>query len=122
MYWLLILSLVTGAPPPASTLPGFLDAAKLTALCDASGADAEAGRALCMGYVVGSVDQLMAQQARRDEPRRSICPPRNMTAEDAMKAVVKYSRFGATATGVGASAFIRFAMEDSFPCRRGAPR
>ncbi len=122
MHWLVILSLVTGAPPPAGTLPGFLDAAKLVSLCDAAGADAEAARAICIGYVVGSVDQLMAQQARRDASRRTICPPSNMTADAAMKAVVKYSRFGSTATGVGASAFVKFAMEDSFPCQSPGAR
>ena len=85
-------------------------------------ADAAAGRAICIGYVVGSVDQLMAQQARREAPRRTICPPSGMTADEAMKAVVRYSRFGSTATGVGASAFVKFAMEDSFPCQPPTPR
>lgn len=120
MQWLLILSLVTGVAPPPATMPGFLDTERLMALCDAGGPDAESGRAICMGYIVGSLDQLMAQQSRRDEGRRTICPPKDMTAEDAVRAVIKYSRFGATATGIAASSFVRFAMEDSFPCQPAA--
>lgn len=116
MFGLLLLSLVTGEPPPPALLPGFLDAARLMAFCEAKGEDADAGRALCMGYVVGAVDQLVAQQARRDESRRTICVPKAMTPNDAVAAVVKYSRFAATAKGIGASSFVRFAMEDTYPC------
>src|SRR5512143_35088 len=96
MHWLLFLSLVTGGPPQPATLPGFLDAAKLMALCDATGRDAEAARAICAGYVVGSVDQLMAQQARRDGSRHTICPPKTITVDETVKAIVRYSRFATT--------------------------
>ena len=119
MLAILILSLVTGSPPAASMMPGFMDAAKLGALCNASGPDAKSGQSLCMGYVVGAMDKLMAQQARRETPRRRICPPKAMTANDAVMAVVKYSRFAVTAKGIGASSFIRFAMEDTYPCQVG---
>jgi hypothetical protein len=117
MLGLLILSLVTGSAPPAPTLPGFVDTAKLMSMCKADGDDAIAGQSICMGYVVGAVDQLMAQEARREPTRRTICPPKNMTVDEAVAAVVKYSRFATTAQGIGASSFIRFAMEDTYPCR-----
>lgn len=119
MLTLLILSLIAGAAPaPAPTpMPGFVDTAKLISMCKAEGPGAAAGQAICMGYVTGAVDQLMAQQARREGPRRTICPPKTMTVNDAVAAVVKFSRFGATAQGIGASSFIRFAMEDTYPCR-----
>src|SRR3569833_4429092 len=114
MLGLLLLSLVTGDPPPPAMLPGFLDAAKLMTFCEAKGDDAAAGRALCMGYVVGAVDQLVAQQARRDESRRTICAPKTLTPNDAVAAVVKYSRFATTAKSIAASGFVRFAMEDTY--------
>jgi hypothetical protein len=117
MLALLILSLVTGAPPAPATMPGFMDAARLMSLCKAAGPDAKSGQSICAGYVVGVVDELMAQQSRRDGPRRTICPPKSMTASDAVAAVVKYSRFAATARGVGAASYIRFAMEDTYPCQ-----
>jgi hypothetical protein len=123
MIGLLILSLTTATAPPPPTMPGFFDAARLAAVCSADGPDAKSGQAICMGYVVGAVDQLMVQQARRDEIRRTICPPKTLSATDAMKAVVKYSRFASTAHGIGAASFVRFAMEDTYPCAiRGGGR
>lgn len=117
MLGLLLLSLVTGSAPPPPTMPGFVDTAKLMSMCKAEGPDAMAGQSICMGYVIGAVDQLMAQQARREGVRRTICPPKTMTVNEAVAAVVKYSRFATTAQGIGASSFIRFAMEDTYPCQ-----
>jgi len=123
MLGLLLLSLVTGSAAPPPTLSGFVDAAKLMSMCKADGPDAEAGQAICTGYVIGAVDELMAQQARRDGSRRTICPPKSMTVNDVVAAVVKYSRFAATAQGIGAASFVRFAMEDAYPCHvRGGGR
>ena len=117
MVSLLILSLVTGTAPPLPAMPGFVDTARLMSMCKAEGPDAKSGQAICTGYVIGAVDQLMAQQARREGPRRTICPPKSLTVNEAVAAIVKYSRFGATAKGIGASGFIRFAMEDTYPCQ-----
>jgi hypothetical protein len=117
MLAVLILSLVTGSTPPPAMMPGFMDTSKLVAMCKADGPDAQAGQAICMGYVAGALDQLLAQQSRREGPRRTICVPNSMTVNDAVTAVVKYSRFAVTARGIGASSFIKFAMEDTYPCQ-----
>lgn len=114
MFWLLALSIVTGLPPPPPSQPGFIDAARLAALCGAAGPDSQSARSLCLGYVVGSVDQLMALQARRG--RATVCLPKDLTAESAMKAVVRHSRYASTATGVGAAGFVRLALEQAYPC------
>jgi hypothetical protein len=114
MLWLLAFSLVTGLPPQPPSQPGFIDAPRLAALCGAGGPEGQSARSLCLGYVVGSVDQLMASQARRG--RATVCPPKDLTAEDAMKAVVRRSRYASTATGLGAAGFVRFALEDAYPC------
>ena len=114
MFWLLLFSIVTGLPPQPPSHPGFIDGARLAALCSAAGPDAPSARSLCLGYVVGSVDQLMAFQA--DGGRPTVCPPGDLTAEDTMTAVVRYARFASTATSLGAAGFIRFALEDAYPC------
>lgn len=114
--WLLLLSLVTGLGPLPPNEPGFLDAPRLVVLCRADGPDAQSARTLCLGYVVGSLDQLLALEAKQDEGRRTICPPQDMTAEDAVRAVVRYSRFAETAKGLGAAGFVKFALEDTYPC------
>ena len=66
----LILSLITGGAPAPVMMPGFVDAPRLLSLCKAEGPDAKSGQAICLGYVIGVVDQLMVQQSRRDGPRR----------------------------------------------------
>ena len=114
MLWFLMLSLVVGPPPPAPKQVGFMDARRLIALCEASGPDASSGRSLCLGYVVGSVDQLLARQSRRG--RATICTPPGFKAEDALGSVVSHARYASTADGMGAAEFVRFALEDSYPC------
>jgi hypothetical protein len=117
MLRLLLLTLVTGSAPAPAMTPGFMDTARLVSMCRAEGPDAASGRAICMGYVAGAADQLMAQQARREEYRRTICPPKTLTVTDAVAAVVKYSRFATTAHGVGAASFVQFALQDTYPCQ-----
>ncbi len=114
MWRIVVLSLVTGMPPPPPSQFGFLDAAHLAALCEAKGPDAASARSLCLGYVVGAVDQLLAQQARRG--RVSICPPGDLKATDALQAVLRHSRFASTADGLSAAGFVRLAMEQAYPC------
>lgn len=113
MRWLLILSLVTGAPA-TPTHPGFLDTPRLAAACAAEGPGADSPRSLCLGYVVGAVDQILAAQARRG--RQTFCPPADLTAEAAVAAVMRHKRFAGGATGIGAADFVRAALEDAFPC------
>jgi hypothetical protein len=114
MPWFLALSLVVGLPPRASNPSGFLDAGRLVALCSASGPDALSGRSLCLGYVVGSVDQLLAQQARRG--RATFCPPPGFKADDALATVMGHARYASAADGMAAAGFVRFALEDAYPC------
>jgi hypothetical protein len=114
MPWILALSLVIGLPPAASGQAAFVDAHRLIALCNASGPDASSGRSLCLGYIVGSVDQLLAQQARRG--RATICPPAGFKADDALVAVVAHARYATAADAMSAAGFVRFALEDAYPC------
>ena len=114
MPWFLALSLVIGLPPPASGQASFLHARQLMALCSASGPDASSGRSLCLGYIVGSVDQLLAQQARRG--RATICPPAGFKADDALSAVLGHARYATAADAMPAAGFVRLALEDAYPC------
>jgi hypothetical protein len=114
MPWFLALSLVVGLSPPAPSQAAFLDAQRLMALCTAVGPDASSGRSLCLGYIVGSVDQLLAQQARRG--RATICPPAGFKADDALAAVLGHARYATAADAMPAPGFVRFALEDAYPC------
>lgn len=114
MMWLIALTIVTALPAPAPTHPGFVDAAQLAAVCSAEGADAAVQRALCLGYVTGVADQLLARPPGRRPP--TVCPPADLTPKATLDAVLRHSRFAATAKGIGAADFVRFALERAYPC------
>lgn len=117
MRLLLLLPFLVSSPSaPLNTVPGFIDAPKLAELCAAPAPDAQGAKAICLGYVSGSVDQLMAQQAKVIGIARSICPPQEMTASNAVEAVKDYSLQALTAPGVGAASFVKVAMEQAYPC------
>jgi hypothetical protein len=100
---------------------GFFDSVGLAETCRASGATAPAKQSLCLGYIAGAVDQLMMGQASRDGDSRSICPPPGVTLDASARAVLARIGWAAAAgKGFGAAGFVKFAMEDAFPCRRDA--
>jgi hypothetical protein len=112
--WLMAFIIVTALPPKPVTHPGFVDAAQLAAACDADGPRAAEMRAVCLGYVTGVTDQLLARTAGRRPP--TICPPAGFTPGDAVAAVQRHARFASTAQGIGAADFVRFALERACPC------
>ena len=114
MRWLMALTIVTALAPRPATHPGFVDAAQLNAVCHAEGPDAAAARALCLGYVTGAVDQILARTSSRRLP--TVCLPADLTPKAALDAVLRYDRFAASAKGVGAADFVRFALERAYPC------
>jgi hypothetical protein len=109
---LLAMIVVTAPPPPAPTHPGFMDAARLQAVCAERGPDAASAKVLCLGYVMGLTDQLLARPSRRSGP--TVCPPADFTAKAAVQAVQRYGRYADK--GVGAAEFVRFALERTYPC------
>jgi hypothetical protein len=95
---------------------GFVDAATLSGLCKASGPRAREGMSVCLSYVTGAADQLLAEQAMGAPADRSICLPREVTAKAVLAAVNAYAGWSASAKGVSAANFVKFAMEQAYPC------
>jgi hypothetical protein len=120
MHRLLILTLATAipaAPIAPAMVPGFIDGARLAVLCGPAASDAEVSRLLCLGYIVGSVDQLLARQARRPFQRQSLCLPKDLPVEQLVETIerrlIRYPKVQSAA----ASAVIRDALEARYPCR-----
>ena len=109
----IVLSLALGFVTGPAAVPGFIDAPKLAEICAAEAPD---GKAICLGYVAGVVDQVVAYQARLPAERRTICLPRDMTVNRAVDAVQASADWAKTSEGVGASGFVKFALERAFPC------
>lgn len=119
MGWLLVLTLATAIPasPPAPSVSGFMDGAQLNALCNARQPDAEASAPLCLGYIAGSVDQLLARQARRPTLQRTICLPKNLPVDELADVVAKHLRRFPQVRSFAASAVVRQALEVYYPCK-----
>ncbi|MDO8379060.1 Rap1a/Tai family immunity protein [Phenylobacterium sp.] len=116
MIWLLALSIVTAVPPPPAGVPGYMNGGQFVAMCLAQGPDAEVGAVLCLGYLVGSVDQLLAREARRSPDRRTICLPKGATAEQVREAVMTQLVAHPEAQVHAAAELIRLSLETEFPC------
>lgn len=115
MRLFLLLAALGGlaTPPP---LLGFVDVPKLTKLCSGDSAETPADRGICLGYVAGAVDQLMAQQAVLPAPVRTVCLPEGATLDDAVVVVRLYAARAGEAPGVGAAGLVKLAMEGAYPC------
>jgi hypothetical protein len=118
IWWILAALLAgeeTGKAPPA--MLGFVDAAELSQFCAAAGPLDRDPRLVCLSYVTGAVDQILAQQALGDPAYRTICLPGDVTADAVMREVTAYAGWSREAKGVSAANFVRFAMERAYPCR-----
>jgi Rap1a immunity proteins len=105
------------APP----MVGLFDSVTLAETCRASGQTSGSKQSVCLGYIAGAIDQLMMSQALKDSDSRTICPPAGMTLDTATQAVLDRTGWAAsTGKGLSAAGFVKFAMEDAFPCRRDA--
>jgi hypothetical protein len=118
MWWLAVsAALVSGSLQMPGPL-GFFDGARLADTCAAKGGAAASKQSVCLGYVGGVVDLLMLQQGAADAGVRTICPPAAFTLDSAVRAVMDRSNLAKVSGGVSAAGFVKFALEDAFPCRR----
>jgi len=117
--WFLILSIITAVPPPPASsamIPGFIDGGRLYALCSARADDAGGASALCLGYVVGSADQILARQARRPVAQHRICLPAGLSAEQLSGAISERIGRDRRLWSQAASTVVQAALEDLYPC------
>jgi hypothetical protein len=104
-----------GPAAPASML-GFMDAATLSGFCNAAAPQAKEGLPVCLSYITGAADQLLAEQAMWAPDERTICLPKDVTAKGVMASVNAYAGWSASAKGVSAANFVKFALEQAYPC------
>ncbi|CAN5548163.1 hypothetical protein BH10PSE5_BH10PSE5_02470 [soil metagenome] len=117
MAWLLILSLVTAIPAPSPSVQGFMSAADLAVLCEPQ----DEASALCLGYLVGAMDQLLARQAGRSSARRTICLPKGVTAEAMRDAIMTRLTRDPRNRPEAAADAVRQAAQAEYGCRAVPP-
>lgn len=107
---------------PAPDMLGFIDAATLSGFCTSTGEKAKEGRTICLSYVTGAVDQLLAEQSLGPPDARRICLPVGITAQAVLKTINAHAGWSSTAKGISAANFIRHAMEQAYPCQEQSDR
>lgn len=94
-----------------------MSTADLAVLCEPR----DEASALCLGYLVGAIDQLLARQARRSAARHTLCLPKGVTAETMRDAImIRLTRDPENRPEAAADA-IRQAVQAEYGCRAVRP-
>ena len=111
------------AAPQTGDLQGFMTGASLEAHCQSDAADPEGGQFVCLGYLAGSWDQLLAHSGSGLWARRSFCPPPEVTLEDLRLGLFSYLDGNPEQRESAAALVVERAAVASFPCetRRFTP-
>lgn len=112
----LALAAAPGDYGAGSSMVGFIDAATLSAACAADVRAVDA-RAICLGYIAGAADQLLASQSIRGPASRTICIPSGTNTSTVVATVSAYAAWSRNAKGVSAAGFVEAALERAYPCR-----
>ena len=119
MFVALAFALATLSPGAANPIPAFMQAGKLEALCDAGAVQGDAE--LCAGYILGSVDQVLAEQDIWGRRRSVLCLPEDISVDQLKSTIVPYFQQKPDQSSLAAATLIAAALKASYPCvqRRG---
>lgn len=109
------------APAPPEGHPGFLEAGALFELCREGGELATDSMSVCVGYIVGAVDQMLVPGDTR-EP--AACFPPETTGAELVMTVLAYEPAVEAIGSVAAADFLRHVFADAYPCplKQAAPK
>ena len=99
---------------PTEPLRGFLTAGQLELHCTATLDDQDSALALCLGYLAGSWDQLLARTSAPGSP--IICPPGDLTLNLIRHTFLHYVEIEPEMRDVAAASAVERAALASFPC------
>lgn len=114
MKLLLALTLELSAPEGSAGVRGFLDAATLERHCSVSQTLPEGSFGICLGYVAGAVDQLLAREA--DGAPALLCPAPGLTIEQVRRTFLAYLRLHPKERVSSAALVVERAALDAYPC------
>ena len=111
--------LVTREPIPQAPLAqtrGIVNAGQIKGLCKAS-EDAKDGLfEMCLGYLAGSLDQLVAQDGVNGKSARKLCPGTTITLEEFRLMVVQYIELNPELESAAAAPVIERAVVPALSC------
>lgn len=113
---LIALSLVTAPPTPGPPLVGFMNAQRLIDHCMPT-ADAEVGMEdVCLGYIAGSVDQVLSHQSELPINRRTVCLPAGTTIGQIQHAVLTRLEGYVDQPNLAGATIVERTMSSAYPC------
>lgn len=107
----LLSPLSTTSMASAQDHAGFVDAAMLVEICSAA---EPVLSSVCLGYVVGAVDQMLADDSGED---RTFCMPHDLRAEDLVEMLRAQGSSAADEHSLSGADFLRFVFEQAYPCQ-----
>jgi len=114
MMLFLAFALATLSPGSSKAIPAFMQAGQLQVLCsiEASQSDAE----LCSGYILGSVDQVLAEQDIWGRRRAVLCLPADVSADQLRSVIVDHMRENPEQSQFAAATVIAGILTDTYAC------
>lgn len=110
----LTLGLTTPSPPE---LRGFLDAAQLEAYCLAPAGEPDGRLGLCLGYIAGSVDQLLMVPPPLGVD--ALCTPPRLTVEQLRLDFLAHLKAHPRQRETAAALVVKQAAWTAYPCEIG---
>lgn len=116
MHLLLALIIATAPSMLPSGSRGYLDGGQLEHLCMSPGSDDNGALGLCLGYLAGSMDQLLAGASSAPTRALSVCPPSEVTVEQLRLLVVAHLRVHPRDRASAAASVVEKVVAGAYPC------
>lgn len=101
---------------PLAQTRGIVSARQIKGLCTAA-EDAKDGQfEMCLGYLAGSLDQLVAQDGINGKSARRLCPGTTITLEEFRMMVVQYIELNPELESAAAAPVIERAVVPALSC------
>lgn len=110
----LLLPLGSASAAPTQGHAGFVDAAKLMEICSANEDVEPILSSVCLGYVVGAVDEMLAEDGGE---HRIFCMPDDLRAQDLVEVLRAQGSSVADEHSLSGADFLRFVFEQAYPCQ-----
>jgi hypothetical protein len=116
----ILLAMALAAMPATVPVTGFMTAARLEQHCLATPGDPGGLSDVCIGYLAGSIDQILVRMAPMGLTGQPICLPSNLTIGEVRSTFLAYLQSHSEARPLAAADVMEEAVTVAYPCRLGS--
>ncbi|HET9159905.1 MAG TPA: Rap1a/Tai family immunity protein [Caulobacteraceae bacterium] len=113
---MVVLSLITAPPAPTPAVSGFMNSERLIDHCRPNAAADASMADVCIGYIAGSVDQVLSRQAELPPNKRRVCLAPTTTLGEVQRAVLANLEDYEDQPNAAAAVIIERSLMAAFPC------